>query len=242
MRNVRPLLFSRMLTYYAYGLSLLAGVFLAADCLSEGEAGKARSVCCYLTDLRGYDVVLGKLLAVGLNALYGLVAVLPVTALPLLMGGVTGGEYWRVALALVNTLFFSLACGILVSTLSREAGRAIGNTLGLLVIGAVGLPMLGRALMVAGVPAGWSYLISISPFEAFGLGRAAGYGILPASIGYRFLSFAHIRLAAAVDRQLAIAACLAGQAHSATVIALRKEAFPDRFAAPPGQAPAVAMH
>jgi ABC-type transport system involved in multi-copper enzyme maturation permease subunit len=174
MRNVGPILFG-ILTYYAFGLSLLAGVFLASDCISE-EKREGTLGLLFLTDLRGYDVVLGKLMAVGLSALYGLVAVLPVMALPLLMGGVTGGEYWRVALALANTLFFSLACGILVSTLSREAARAMGNTLGLLVIAAVGLPMLGRAFLIAGVPAGWSYFTAISPFQAFGMGRAAGYG------------------------------------------------------------------
>src|SRR5882724_2777785 len=126
MRNLGPILFA-ILTYYAFGLSLLAGVFIAADCISE-EKREGTLGLLFLTDLRGYDVVLGKLMAVGLSALYGLVAVLPVTALPLLMGGVTGGEYWRVALALVNTLFFALATGILVSTFSREAARAMGNT------------------------------------------------------------------------------------------------------------------
>src|SRR4051794_36582652 len=111
-----------VLTYYAFGLALLAGVFLAADCVSE-EKREGTLGLLFLTDLKGYDVVMGKLMAVGLSALYGLVAVLPVTGLPLLLGGVTGGEYWRVSLALVNTLFFALATGILVSTWSRESSR-----------------------------------------------------------------------------------------------------------------------
>jgi ABC-type transport system involved in multi-copper enzyme maturation permease subunit len=126
-QNLGQILFN-ILTYYAFAMSLLAGVLLAADCLSE-EKREGTLGLLFLTDLKGYDVVLGKLIAVGLSALYGLVAVLPVTALPLLMGGVTVNEYWRVALAMVNGLFFSLAVGLLVSVWSRDAIKAMGNTL-----------------------------------------------------------------------------------------------------------------
>src|SRR5207244_3232309 len=140
-QNLGRILFN-ILTYYAFGMSLLAGVLLAADCLSEEKRDGTLGLL-FLTDLKGHDVVLGKLIAVGLSALYGLVAVLPVTALPLLMCGVTGNEYWRVALAMVNALFVSLAAGILVSSLSRDAIKAMGNTLGLLVVIAVGLPVSG---------------------------------------------------------------------------------------------------
>ena len=54
----------------------------------------------FLTDLRGFDVVLGKLVACSLRGAYGLVAALPVIGLALLMGGVTGFELWRLALVL----------------------------------------------------------------------------------------------------------------------------------------------
>ena len=59
----------------------------------------------FLTDLKGYDVVLGKFIARSLPALYGLLALLPLIGIPLLLGGVTGSEFWRMALALVNALF-----------------------------------------------------------------------------------------------------------------------------------------
>ncbi len=166
--NMGPVLFS-ILTYYAFGLSLLAGVFLAADCISQ-EKREGTLGLLFLTDLKGYDVVLGKLITVGLSALYGLVAVLPVTALPLLLGGVTGAEYWRVALALVNALFFALAIGILVSCFSREANRAMGNTLGLLLITVVILPIAGGLLKFTSMPARWWYAVSFSPFYPFTYG------------------------------------------------------------------------
>src|SRR5207249_6437205 len=121
------------LTGYAFGLCLLAGVFLTADCLSE-EKREGTLGLLFLTDLHGYDVVLGKFVAMLVNALYGLLALLPITAFPLLLGGVTGGEFWRRALALINALFVSLAAGIWVSALVRAAPRAMGHALGLILL------------------------------------------------------------------------------------------------------------
>src|SRR5260370_2262871 len=81
-----------------------------------------------LTDLKGYDVVLGKLAATSLNAIYRLVAILPVLALPILLGGVTAGDLTRVAVMLLKTLFFSLSAGMFVSSISRGEGKAMGGT------------------------------------------------------------------------------------------------------------------
>src|SRR5436190_15785009 len=89
------------LTSYAFGLCLLAGVFLTADSLSE-EKREGTLGLLFLTDLHGYEVVLGKFMATLLSAFYALLTLLPITGLPLLLGGVTGGEYWRTALALAN--------------------------------------------------------------------------------------------------------------------------------------------
>src|SRR5688572_25003951 len=97
-RNFGEPLFG-ILAFYAFALSALAGVFLTADSLSE-EKREGTLGLLFLTDLRGYDVVFGKFLAMSLNATYGLIALLPVLALPLLLGGVTGGEFWRMALVL----------------------------------------------------------------------------------------------------------------------------------------------
>src|SRR5947209_6973697 len=120
------------LTGYAFGLCVLAGVFLTADCLSE-EKREGTLGLLFLTDLHGYDIVLGKFVAMLVNALYGLLALLPITAIPLLLGGVTGVEFWRTALALVNALFVSLAAGIFISAWARDAQRAMGAALGLIL-------------------------------------------------------------------------------------------------------------
>jgi len=67
---------------------LFSGRISTADCLSE-EKREGTLGLLFLTDLRGYDVVLGKLAATSLSAFYGLLAMLPVLAVPLLLGGVT---------------------------------------------------------------------------------------------------------------------------------------------------------
>ncbi|MBI2925211.1 MAG: ABC transporter permease subunit [Verrucomicrobia bacterium] len=104
-----------------------------ADCLSE-EKREGTLGLLFLTDLRGYDVVLGKLAATSLRTLYSLLAVLPVLGLTLLMGGVTGGEFWRMSLALVGVLLFSLTTGLAVSAVSQDARKAMLATLGVLAV------------------------------------------------------------------------------------------------------------
>jgi ABC-type transport system involved in multi-copper enzyme maturation permease subunit len=128
-----------LVTWYIFGLCLLAGPVLTADALSAEKRDGTLGLL-FLTNLKGYDVVLGKFIARSLNAFYGLLALLPVIALPVLLGGVTGGELWRMALALVNALFFSLTLGLCVSAFRHEAARAIGDTLGLIVLLVAGLP------------------------------------------------------------------------------------------------------
>ena len=79
----------------------------------------------FLTDLKGYDVVLGKMAATSLNGLYGLLAVLPMLAITLVTGGIGFGEFCRMALVLLDTFIFSLAVGIFASALTREFRSAM---------------------------------------------------------------------------------------------------------------------
>lgn len=122
--------------------SLVAGVRYTADCLSE-EKREGTLGLLFLTDLKGYDVVLGKLAATSLNALYGLIAIIPVLAIPLLLGGVSIGEFWRMTLVLANTLFFSIAAGIFISAMSRSARKAMAGTFFLILLINAGLPCFG---------------------------------------------------------------------------------------------------
>ena len=128
------------LTWLSLVAALSAGLFFTSDCLSQ-EKREGTIGFLFLTDLRGYDVVLGKLLATSLRGLYALLAVFPILAVTLLMGGVTGAHFWKTALALINALFFSLTTGLFVSAISRDSQKALAATLVLLVMLIAGGPV-----------------------------------------------------------------------------------------------------
>lgn len=134
------------LAIVTYLYCILAGLRTTADCLSE-EKREGTLGLLFLTDLRGYDIVFGKLAATSLNAFYGIMAVIPVMAIPILLGGVTVGEFWRVVACALNNMFFSLAVGMFCSSISREESKAMAATLMILVLFSGGLPMLGGLVM-----------------------------------------------------------------------------------------------
>lgn len=116
------------LTGLSFVYCLFAGRLSTADSISE-EKREGTLGLLFLTDLKGYDIVFGKVFATSLNSFYGLLAVFPVLALPMLLGGMTNGEFARMVLVLVNTFLLSLAIGIFCSALSRDARRAYGGNL-----------------------------------------------------------------------------------------------------------------
>lgn len=116
----------------AFLYCLVAGARYAADALSE-EKREGTLGLLFLTDLRGYDIVLGKLVAVSARTFQGLFAFFPVLAIGLVMGGITNGEFWRAAASLSNALFFSLCVSLWVSSLSRTAHAALAGSAALLV-------------------------------------------------------------------------------------------------------------
>src|SRR5262245_3538686 len=66
------------------GMALLlacGATFVTADCVSH-ERREGTLGLLFLTDLKGHDVVLGKLVAAGLNAFYALLGMSPVLMLP----------------------------------------------------------------------------------------------------------------------------------------------------------------
>jgi hypothetical protein len=120
---------------------LCAGLFFSSDCLSE-ERREGTLGLLFLTDLRGYDVAGGKLLANSLRAFYGLLALFPIIGLTLLMGGVTGEQFGKTCLALVNALFVSLAAGLVVSAFSRDSQKALAGTFFVMLALTLGGPLL----------------------------------------------------------------------------------------------------
>ncbi|HUR44304.1 MAG TPA: hypothetical protein VMZ27_00415 [Candidatus Saccharimonadales bacterium] len=130
-----------ILAWLVFPWCLFEGTRNTADCLSEEKRGGTLGLL-FLTDLTAYDVVLGKLVATSLNSFYGLLGVLPALAVPFLLGGVTAGEFWRLVLTLLATLFFSVTTGLLVSSLSYRQQTAWSSTVGVLFFFTFGLPLL----------------------------------------------------------------------------------------------------
>src|SRR5881392_4159791 len=116
------------LSILAFAYCLLIGPFITADCISS-EKREGTLGLLFLTDLRSFDVVLGKWAATSLAGFYGLLAVLPSLGIPVLLGGVTPGEYGRTALAVLNAVLFSLTAGMFVSAISRDQTKAILGSL-----------------------------------------------------------------------------------------------------------------
>ena len=133
------------LSTFAFWLCLFGGAWLTADCLSvekrEGTLGLV-----FLTDLKGYDVVVGKLVAKSLVAVFCVLAVIPMLALPVLLGGVSGFDFFRVILAVLNTLFVSLSIGMAVSVFSREPRNALAVATFLILLWMIVPAVMGVAL------------------------------------------------------------------------------------------------
>lgn len=104
---------------------------LAADTISaerrEGTLG-----LLFLTRVRVLDVLIGKVSSIGIAGLCGLLAFLPVMMLPVLAGGVTGGEAARKGLALLDALFLALVVGLFSSAVEQERFKAVRKSVILL--------------------------------------------------------------------------------------------------------------
>src|ERR1041384_2306875 len=111
----------------------LAGPALTADCINE-ERNNGTLGLLFLTNLPAISVSLGKLTGYGLLALYSIVSIVPVMALPALLGGADAGSLAKTALVLFVTLFLSLTMGMFASTLCRKPWGAAAATLSLLAV------------------------------------------------------------------------------------------------------------
>lgn len=148
------------LTWLSLAGGLSAGVFLTSDCLSE-EKRDGTIGLLFLTDLRGHEVVLGKLLATSLRAGCAMLGVFPILAITLLMGGVSVTQFWRTCLALATALLLSLSAGLFVSTISRASQKAMGATL-LLLLGLTATGPLGDGVLAEFKGATFNPLLSHS--------------------------------------------------------------------------------
>jgi ABC-type transport system involved in multi-copper enzyme maturation permease subunit len=127
-RRAGPELF-KFLSILTFLYCLFLGTALTADCISaerrEGTLG-----LLFLTNLNSAEIIAGKLCSTALASVYGLVAIVPMLALPLLMGRITFGYFARTVLGLLNGILFGLAAGFLASVLCKRQFTAIALALG----------------------------------------------------------------------------------------------------------------
>ncbi len=128
------------LTWIEFVFFVIAGFTLTSDSISL-EKRDATLGLLFLTDLKGYDVVLGKLTAAAMQGLYAFLATVPVLALPLMLGGTNLSELARTTLTLLLTLMLSMAVGITVSALLRRAWTAFGLSGFLMMVLVLALPL-----------------------------------------------------------------------------------------------------
>ncbi len=136
---------------------LAEGVRQSFDMLS-GEKREGTIGLLFLTRMRGFDVVLGKVSAGFIASFFPVLGALPILGILILLGGVTGAEFVRMSAALLATLGASLSAGIFVSARSIYAGRAW--------IAACGILLIWILASIIGSAVGWPMAIP-SPWTLF---------------------------------------------------------------------------
>jgi len=135
----------QVFSWLAFGFAALAGLIGTADCMSS-EKREGTLGLLFLTDLKGYDVICGKLAANSVSVIYGLVASVPVLSVPILMGGVAPMEFFKVVLLLLTVLALSCSLGICISTYSHSDRKAMVYSV-LVMLGILFLPIFAAAVL-----------------------------------------------------------------------------------------------
>ena len=130
-RRAAPQIF-KVFSVLTFLYCLFLGTARTADCISverrEGTLG-----LLFLTNLNSAEIIAGKLCSTALASVYGLMAIFPMLALPLLMGGITFGHFARTVLGLLNGILFALAAGFLASVVCKRQFTAIALAMGLTI-------------------------------------------------------------------------------------------------------------
>jgi len=134
-----------ILVFHLLGGALLAYAIVSGPLHTSDAIGTEKRAgtlgLLFLTELGGHDIVLGKLVSHSLRAVYAVVAMVPLLALPVMLGGVSGGQVTRLVLLVAVTAVFSLSLGLLASVVARDFRSALMGTI--LVLGLMGVGLDG---------------------------------------------------------------------------------------------------
>jgi len=129
--EINTFVFNGML-WVGFCVSCVAFLF-TADAISR-ERREGTLGLLFLSRVRAGDVLVGKLGASGFKSICLLTAFLPMLMIPVLAGGVTGGEAFREGLVLLDTFWFSLCAGLWASARSEEASKAIMEAFAIVLV------------------------------------------------------------------------------------------------------------
>lgn len=127
-----------MLNVVLYCLVWLIVPLATADCLSREKREDTLGLLL-LTPLRPFDLVLAKLFGGLWQSAMLVLTIVPMLAIPMLMGGVTPLDLARAVLSLATALISAVTVGLLASSLCERRGRA---WLVVLMLGALWLYLL----------------------------------------------------------------------------------------------------
>jgi ABC-type transport system involved in cytochrome c biogenesis permease component len=158
----------KVLAALGFACSALAGLLATSDCVSEEKRDGTLGLL-FLTDLKGYDVVFGKLVSKSLVSVHAVLAVAPVLTVSVILGAVTGGEVLRVVLVALNLLFFFLSVGLFASSVCRQDNRSLGLAaiLSAALLGVIPVAARLHFLHVAHPDAGFVFSPAFGCFAAF---------------------------------------------------------------------------
>ena len=164
-------------TTLALALCLFNGASRTCDTLSSEKREDTLGIL-FLTHLKPRDIVLGKLFAHGLRTAYLLIAITPILAIPIFVGGVSGVELMRMPLLLLNSLVLSLSIGLLISSVVRAQRMAQG--VAGLIIATLAFFVPAAAYLVdryGHMPRVSLGLNLLSPFYALQMSAAGTFGL-----------------------------------------------------------------
>src|SRR5688572_30860626 len=150
------------LSWVSFICACIVGPALTADCVNE-ERNNGTLGLLFLTNLHGISISLGKLVGHGLLALYSIVSIVPVMALPALLGGTDAESIAKTALVVLVTLILSLIIGMFASTVCRKAWVAAAVALFILAVLVAGIPLAAALLRLNQRPDWSAWLELLSP-------------------------------------------------------------------------------
>jgi ABC-type transport system involved in multi-copper enzyme maturation permease subunit len=152
----------RVLSWITFGSVCITGSLLSADSVSR-EKREGTLGLLFLANLRGASVALGKLFSHGLIALYSVLGMMPVMAIPLLLGGGDLASLGRAGLAFILTLLIALTIALICSTLCERAWTASAAAISSMAVLTIGIPLAVTWLVALGYKESGSWIGRLSP-------------------------------------------------------------------------------